>query len=69
MQPKRVVLGISGASGAAIGVRIAELLGAAPDVETHLVVSAAAERTLAHEIDDDALANAGERGDVPSPRR
>ncbi|MFA6141197.1 MAG: UbiX family flavin prenyltransferase [Hyphomicrobium sp.] len=57
MQPKRVVLGISGASGAAIGVRIAELLGAAPDVETHLVVSAAAERTLAHEIDDDALAN------------
>ena len=57
MQPKRVVLGISGASGAAIGVRIAELLGAAPDVETHLVVSAAAERTLAHEIDDEALAN------------
>ena len=57
MQPKRVVLGISGASGAAIGVRIAELLGAAPDVETHLVVSTAAERTLAHEIDKDALAN------------
>jgi len=57
MQPKRVVLGISGASGAAIGVRIAELLGAAPGVELDLVVSAAAERTLAHEIDDNALAN------------
>lgn len=57
MQLKRVVLGISGASGAAIGVRIAELLGAAPDIETHLVVSAAAERTLAHEIGDNALEN------------
>jgi len=57
MQRKRVVLGISGASGAAIGVRIAELLGAAPDIETHLVVSAAAEQTLAHEIGDNALRN------------
>jgi 4-hydroxy-3-polyprenylbenzoate decarboxylase len=46
---KRIVLGVSGASGAAIAVRIAELLHALPDVETHLVVSHAAERTLAHE--------------------
>ncbi len=55
MSSKRVVLGISGASGAIIGVRIAELLGAAGDFETHLVVSAAAEQTLAHEVGAAAL--------------
>jgi flavin prenyltransferase len=52
---QRVVLGLSGASGAVIGVRIAELLGEMPDIETHLVVSAAAERTLAHEVGKDAF--------------
>lgn len=51
----RVVLGLSGASGAAIGIRVAEIL-AAGGVETHLVVTAAAERTLAHEIGAGALA-------------
>lgn len=50
MNVQRVVLGISGASGAAIGVRIAELLGQMPDVETHLVISPPAERTLAVEV-------------------
>lgn len=52
---KRVVLGISGASGAAIGLRAAEILAEA-GAETHLVVTAAAERTLAHEVGADALA-------------
>ncbi|WP_333823809.1 UbiX family flavin prenyltransferase [Pinisolibacter sp.] len=51
----RVVLGLSGASGAAIGLRVAEIL-AQGGIETHLVVSAAAERTLAHEIGPGALA-------------
>jgi 4-hydroxy-3-polyprenylbenzoate decarboxylase len=51
----RVVLGLSGASGAAIGLRVAEIL-ADGGVETHLVVTAAAERTLAHEIGPGALA-------------
>lgn len=55
MSRKRIVLGISGASGASIGVRVAELLGAAGGIETHLVVSAAAEQTLAHEVGDEAL--------------
>lgn len=55
MSRKRIVLGISGASGASIGVRVAELLGAAGEIETHLVVSAAAEQTLAHEVGDEAL--------------
>jgi 4-hydroxy-3-polyprenylbenzoate decarboxylase len=51
----RVVLALSGASGAAIGLRVAEIL-ADGGVETHLVVTAAAERTLHHEIGPDALA-------------
>lgn len=50
----RVVLALSGASGAAIGLRIAEIL-ARGGVETHLVVTRAAERTLAHELGADAL--------------
>ena len=50
----RVVIGISGASGAAFGLRIVELLAATGAVETHLVVSKAAEATLAHEIGPDA---------------
>jgi 4-hydroxy-3-polyprenylbenzoate decarboxylase len=44
----RLVVGISGASGAAYGVRLLELLRTAP-VETHLVVSKSAQLTLAAE--------------------
>ncbi|HWV81904.1 MAG TPA: UbiX family flavin prenyltransferase [Hyphomicrobiaceae bacterium] len=55
MSRQRVVLGISGASGAAIGLRIAEILGQLPEIETHLVISPAAERTLAIEIGPDAI--------------
>lgn len=46
MSAERVVVGISGASGAALGARIVERLAALPGVETHLVVSEAARRTL-----------------------
>jgi 4-hydroxy-3-polyprenylbenzoate decarboxylase len=48
MAPRRLVIGISGASGAIYGVRLLQLLRGA-DVETHLVVSRSAEITLAHE--------------------
>lgn len=51
----RVVIGISGASGAAIGARIIEILAEAGGCEIHLVVSTAGERTLAHELGPDAL--------------
>lgn len=51
----RVVLGVSGASGAAIAIAVAEIL-AEGGVETHLVVTAAGERTLAHEVGPDGLA-------------
>ncbi|WP_346269307.1 UbiX family flavin prenyltransferase [Rhizobium wenxiniae] len=52
---KRVVLGVAGASGAAIAMRIGELLCSLPDVELHLVVSEAGKRTLAYELGPDAL--------------
>ena len=48
--PQRLVIGISGASGAIYGVRLLETLRLLP-VESHLVMSPAAERTLALETD------------------
>lgn len=45
---KRLVVGISGASGAIYGIRLIELLRAA-GIETHLVVSRAAKATIAAE--------------------
>lgn len=54
-RPERVIVGISGASGAAIGVRIVERLAALEACELHLVVSQAAERTLATEVGPRAL--------------
>lgn len=50
-----VIVGISGASGAMIGVRIVERLAENPACAVHLIVSPAAERTLAHEIGVEAL--------------
>jgi 4-hydroxy-3-polyprenylbenzoate decarboxylase len=53
------VVGISGASGAALAIRILELLSATGRCESHVVVSASAERTLVHEIGDQALERIG----------
>lgn len=47
-QPQRMVVGISGASGIVYGLRTLAALGRL-GVETHLVMSKAAEVTLAHE--------------------
>jgi flavin prenyltransferase len=47
----RIVVGISGASGAIYGVRLLEVLRDRPDVETHLVISAGAEATIRYETD------------------
>lgn len=47
----RVVVAITGASGAAYGVRSLQMLRELPDVETHLVVSAAGRLTLKEECD------------------
>lgn len=48
--PRRIVVAISGASGAVYGVRLLQVLAAAPGVETHLVVSGAGWRNLRHEM-------------------
>ena len=55
MIPARVVLAVTGASGAALAMRVAQRLVPVPGVETHLVVSSAAERTLHHECGAGAL--------------
>lgn len=48
--PRRLVVGISGASGAIYGVRMLEILKDR-GIETHLVMSRSAEMTLAYETD------------------
>jgi len=48
--PPRLVVGISGASGVIHGVRLLEALRSLP-VETHLVMTKAAEMTLAYETE------------------
>ncbi|WP_370546485.1 UbiX family flavin prenyltransferase [Edwardsiella tarda] len=48
---KRLIIGISGASGVIYGVRLLEVLRSYPEVETHLVMSQAARQTLALETD------------------
>ena len=48
--PPRVIVGISGASGACYGIRALELL-AQLGAETHLVITKAARATIAYETD------------------
>ena len=49
-QPKRLIIGISGASGIIYGVRILQALHGS-DIETHLVMSDSAKLTLSSEMD------------------
>ncbi len=46
MNKRRIIVGMSGASGSIYGLRLLEKLGRRDDVETHLVMSRSAERTL-----------------------
>ena len=48
---KRIFVGISGASGAIYGIRLLEILQELAEVETHLVLSPAARRTIPLETD------------------
>jgi len=47
----RLIVGISGASGVMLGIRLLEYLKTRADIESHLVVSKAAERTILLETD------------------
>lgn len=46
---KRIIVAISGASGAIYGVRALQALKQAPGIETHLIVSPSAKRTILEE--------------------
>ena len=46
---KKIIICISGASGAIFGIRLLEVLQAAPAVETHVVISKWGQQTLEHE--------------------
>lgn len=48
---KRLIVGMSGASGVIYGIRLLKILQNVPDVETHLVMSNAAKRTILLETD------------------
>ena len=54
--PRRIIVVISGASGAVYGARLLQVLQDTPGVESHLVVSRAGWRTLQHELDMDRAA-------------
>lgn len=48
---RRIVVGISGSSGAIYGARLVQVLAGQPDVETHLIMSKAARATISYETD------------------
>jgi 4-hydroxy-3-polyprenylbenzoate decarboxylase len=48
---QRLIVGISGASGAIYGIRLLEVLRDIADIETHLILSGAARQTIALETD------------------
>lgn len=51
ISPKRIVVGITGATGSIYGVRLLELLRGIPEVEIHLVISTPGKRTIVEETD------------------
>ena len=50
-KPRRLAIGITGATGSIYAVRMLEKLREVPDVETHLVVSASGVLNIKHELD------------------
>ncbi|MBC8332905.1 MAG: UbiX family flavin prenyltransferase [Anaerolineae bacterium] len=70
---QRIIVAISGASGAILGIRTLQILRAHLEVETHLVISPSARLTLQQETDwelDDVLALADvihKHSDISAP--
>ncbi len=50
LRPRRLVVAITGATGAVYGVRLVQQLAATPGIETHLIVSDSAVLTLHQEL-------------------
>ena len=50
VRTRRIIVAISGASGAVYGARLLQVLRGLPGIETHLVVSDAGWRNLQHEL-------------------
>ena len=46
-----LIIGITGATGVIYGIRLLEVLAARKDIETHLIISDAAELNIRHETD------------------
>jgi 4-hydroxy-3-polyprenylbenzoate decarboxylase len=46
-----IIIGITGATGAIYGIRLLEVLSSMKDIETHLVISEAGEKTIAYETE------------------
>ena len=53
---RRIIVAVTGASGAIYGARMLQLLHGIPDVETHAIVTTGARKTLAYETDVDPVA-------------
>jgi 4-hydroxy-3-polyprenylbenzoate decarboxylase len=53
---RKLIIGISGASGAVYGIRALQVLRDVSDIETHLVLSPSAKRTILEETDWDVPA-------------
>ena len=53
---RRIIVAVTGASGAAYGLRAVEMLRDMPEVETHLIITSGARKTLAYETETDAAA-------------
>ncbi|MGM0632462.1 MAG: UbiX family flavin prenyltransferase [Pseudomonadota bacterium] len=65
---KRLIVGLSGASGLIYGVRLLEVLQREPDVETHLVISSGAGLNISLETDHDQAGVKALADHVYSPR-
>jgi len=51
----KIIIGITGATGAVYGIRQLQILSDMPDIETHLIISSAGEQTI--EIETEHLAD------------